>query len=142
MIDRRNASPILLVAALLLLAFFTTSFVGSEKNFEKKYIPFILQLSQSGTDKVTSILDSTKSVQMRSGFVTLQPGEDVGSHNTGDHEELLVILNGRGEIKAQGIGTKDVEKGMAVYIPPNNQHNVYCTGSAPFQYIYIVARVK
>ncbi len=79
---------------------------------------------------------------MRTGFVTLQPGENVASHNTGQHEELLVILDGKGEIEAQGLGRKSVEKGMVVYVPPNNQHNVYCTGSSPFEYIYIVTQVK
>jgi mannose-6-phosphate isomerase-like protein (cupin superfamily) len=106
----------------------------------EKREPFVLRLSQK--DKVTTILDSTKSVQMKSGFVTLKQGEDVGSHNTGEHEELLVILDGKGEIHAQGLGEKAIEKGMVVYVPPNNQHDVYCTGPVPLKYIYIVAPVK
>ena len=101
-----------------------------------------MSLPQGGTEKVAAILDSTKSVRMRSGFVTLRPGENVGSHNTGQHEELLVILDGSGEVEAQDLGRKSIEKGMVVYIPPNNQHNVYCAGSSPLEYIYIVAPTK
>jgi len=109
---------------------------------KRSHVPFVLNLSENGTEKVTAILDSTKSVQMRSGFVTLQPGENVGSHNTEQHEELLVILAGKGKVEAQGLGAKEIEKGMVVYIPPNNQHNVYCAGTFPLQYIYIVAHAK
>ena len=109
---------------------------------KRSHVPFVLNLSENGTEKVTAILDSTKSVQMRSGFVTLQPGENVGSHNTGEHEELLVILDGKGEIDAQGLGKKEVAGGMVVYIPPKNQHNVFCAGSGPFKYIYVVSKTK
>ena len=109
---------------------------------QSEKVPFILRLSQNGKENVTTILDSTKSVQMRSGFVVLQPGENVGSHNTGEHEELLVILDGKGEIDAQGLGKKEVAGGMVVYIPPKNQHNVYCSGSVPLHYIYVVSKVK
>lgn len=109
---------------------------------KSNFVPFILRLSQTGEGKVTTILDSTKSVQIRSGFVTLLPGENVGSHNTGEHEELLVILDGNGRVEAQWLGKKNIGKGMIVYIPPNNQHNVYCTGSSPLRYIYVVAQTK
>jgi quercetin dioxygenase-like cupin family protein len=119
-----------------------TSLVSSERKLGKNYVPFILHLSQSGSDKVTTILDSTKSVQMRSGFVTLRPGEDVESHNTGQHEELLVILDGSGYADIEGLGKTNIEKGMVLYIPPNNQHNVYCSGSNSLRYIYVVAPVK
>jgi quercetin dioxygenase-like cupin family protein len=138
----RNFSTFLYVANLLLLTFLVTSFVNPDKNAKKNHVPFVLHLSQGGSEKVTAILDSTKSVRMKSGFVTLQQGDNVGSHNTWDHEELLVILGGEGEVEAQGLGKQKLTEGMVVYIPPNNQHNVYCSGSSPLRYIYIVAPVK
>jgi len=134
----KNILSLLAAVALMLSVFFMTSFV----NFPRKHVPFILRLSQNGSNKVTAILDSTKSVQMRSGFVTLRPGEDVGSHNTGEHEELLIILSGKGKAEIGGFGKKEIEKGMAVYVPPNNQHDIFCSGSYPLQYIYIVAPTK
>jgi len=142
MTTRRNVLSILPTTTLLLSVFFMTSLVSSERKLGKNYVPFILHLSQSGSDKVTTILDSTKSVQMRSGFVTLRPGEDVESHNTGQHEELLVILDGSGYADIEGLGKTNIEKGMVLYIPPNNQHNVYCSGSNSLRYIYVVAPVK
>jgi quercetin dioxygenase-like cupin family protein len=116
--------------------------VKPEREIESSHVPFILRLSQSAAEKVTAILDSTKSVQMRSGFVTLRPGENVGSHNTGQHEELLIILKGKGRVEAQQLGTKNISEGMVVYIPPNDQHNVYCAGASPLLYIYVVSRTR
>lgn len=104
--------------------------------------PFVLRLSKNATDSVTAILDSTNSVQMRSGFVTLQPDENVGSHTTGEREELLIILHGKGIADIEGFGKRDIEEGMVVYIPPNTQHNIYCTTSSVLQYVYVVAPVK
>ena len=142
MVHRRNVRPLFFLTSLILLWLVVTSFVGRESRSEKARVPFVLQLAQSGSEKVTSILDSTKSVQMRSGLVTLRLGENVGSHNTGEREELLVILDGHGEVETQGLGKERISKGMVAYIPPNNQHNVYCTGSSSLKYIYIVAPVK
>ena len=139
---RINVNSILIVTSLILVDVFATSFVGSENKNGNIRVPFVLRLAQSGSDKVTAVLDSTKSVQMRSGFVTLQPGENVGSHNTGEHEELLIVLSGTGQVNAQGVGRENISKGMVAYMPPNNQHNVYCTGSSPLQYIYVVSTVK
>lgn len=116
--------------------------IKSKSRMDKIQKPFVLRLSQSGMEKVTTILDSTKSVRMRSGFVTLQLNKNVGSHNTGKHEEILIILHGRGFVDIEGIGKKEIEEGMVVYIPPNNQHDVYGTGSSPLQYIYVVTPVK
>jgi len=104
--------------------------------------PFVLRLSENGTEKVAAILDSTRSVQMRSGYVNLEPGEHVGSHNTGEHEELLIILQGTGTAEIGGFGRKHIEKGMVVYIPPHNQHDISCSGTSRLEYIYVVAPVR
>ncbi len=86
------------------------------------------------------ILSPPVSVTMRSGLVTLQGGGDVGKHSTNDHEEILVILEGAGDVEADGYGRRPVKGGQVVFIPPRTVHNVYHTGPAPLRYIYIVAR--
>lgn len=86
------------------------------------------------------ILSPPGSVTMRSGLVTLQGGGDVGEHSTKDHEEILVILEGAGDVEADGYGRRPVKGGQVVFIPPRTVHNVYHTGPAPLRYIYIVAR--
>ena len=79
-------------------------------------------------------------VTMRSGLVTLQGGGNVGEHSTKDHEEMLVILEGAGEVEAEGHGRRPAQAGQVVFIPPRTTHNVYNTDSAPLRYVYIVAR--
>lgn len=78
---------------------------------------------------------------MRSGFVVLKPGQDVGAHSTGSHEELIIILGGRGAVEAEGLGRVDVGGSRVIYIPPDTMHNVFNTGDEPLRYIYVVAPV-
>ena len=78
---------------------------------------------------------------MHSGMVVLQKGENVGSHSTGPYEEVLVILEGSGEVEADGFGRKEVEKGCIAYIPPETRHNVFNPGEQELRYIFIVAKV-
>jgi len=76
---------------------------------------------------------------MRSGRVYLEPGKACGQHSTKNHEELLVFLNGQGELL---IGESDrlaVGPGKVAYIPPETLHDVKNTGTGPLAYIYCVA---
>jgi mannose-6-phosphate isomerase-like protein (cupin superfamily) len=115
----------------------------SEKPIEQKIntVPFSLSLPNDGI-RHFPILDSSKSIQMSSGLVTLQPGENVGSHNTGMHEELLIILEGTGEVEAQGVEKQHVREQSVVYISPGNQHNVRNAGLTPLRYIYVVSKIQ
>jgi mannose-6-phosphate isomerase-like protein (cupin superfamily) len=78
---------------------------------------------------------------MRSGFVRLKPGETVGWHTTGEHEEALVILRGSGEARIEGEAALPVASAMEVYIPPATRHNVANTGSDVLEYVYVVAPI-
>lgn len=78
---------------------------------------------------------------MRSGRVCLEAGKACGRHSTKHHEELLVFLDGRGELQ---IGENDrfaVGAGKVAYIPPETFHDVKNTGSDLLTYIYCVAPV-
>ncbi len=79
---------------------------------------------------------------MRSGFVRLKPGGSVGWHTTGQHEEALVVLRGRGEARLEGQPGRAIEAPMLVYIPPATRHNVVNTGDQPLEYVYVVAPAK
>jgi len=79
---------------------------------------------------------------MRSGFVRLAPGEAVGWHTTGAHEEELVILHGKGEAEIEGRSGMPIGEGMIAYIPPETRHNVKNTGTAELEYVYVVAPVS
>jgi hypothetical protein len=54
---------------------------------------------------------------LRSGSVRLKPGETVGWHSTGQHEEALVIVHGRGEARIEGQPARTFTAPKLVYIP-------------------------
>jgi len=76
---------------------------------------------------------------MRSGFVRLLAGETVGWHTTGENEESLVILQGKGEAMIDGEASQQFSAPAVVYIPPATRHNVKNAGEVPLQYVYVVA---
>jgi quercetin dioxygenase-like cupin family protein len=111
----------------------------NKSDSESSLKPLVIDLPQD-SDDYFEILGKTKAVTMRSGLVTLQPGQEVGTHSTDNYEELIVMLEGSGEMEIEGVGRRTIAKGQAAYNPPHTQHNVINTGSALMRYIYIVAR--
>jgi mannose-6-phosphate isomerase-like protein (cupin superfamily) len=78
---------------------------------------------------------------MRSGRVYLLPGDSIGQHSTGQHEELLVFLSGQGLALIGEDEALPIGKGKVAYIPPHTAHNMKNTGTEPLIYIYCVAPV-
>jgi mannose-6-phosphate isomerase-like protein (cupin superfamily) len=76
---------------------------------------------------------------MRGGSVKLKPGESVGWHSTGQNEEALVILKGKGSATIEGQPDVRLEEKMLAYIPPGTRHNVTNTGTDILEYVWIVA---
>lgn len=106
----------------------------------KNTFPFVLSLPKDN-DKYHELLELKQSVSMKSGLVCLQPGENVGSHTTGNREELIVIIDGSGEVELNGCGNNNIQEGCIAYIPPDTQHDVINTGNKLLRYIYIVSSV-
>lgn len=96
-------------------------------------------------DTITSDLSILKglpgSVGMRSGLVVLSPKDSVGKHNTEDFEELIIVLNGKGEMLITGQDPIKICSGVAVYCPPKTEHDVTNTGTDLLRYIYVVVKV-
>jgi mannose-6-phosphate isomerase-like protein (cupin superfamily) len=113
--------------------------INPEKS--KNLCPFIFPLPKDDF-RYHKVLGLTQSKVMRSGLVCLQSGQDVGSHNTGKHEELLVILDGTGEVEIEGFGRQSIRKDCVAFIPPATQHNVFNIDSTPLRYLYIVSRTE
>ena len=83
-----------------------------------------------------------ETVTMRSGRVILDPGKSIGKHSTGANEEILVILEGQGEMQITGGKTLQITKNVVAYCPPNTKHDVLNTGTSILRYVYIVARAQ
>ena len=82
---------------------------------------------------------SALAVGMCSGVVALEPGHAVGRHNTHDREELIVVLEGSGELLVGGGSTVPLAAGNGAYVPPEQEHDIVNTGAGPLRYVYVVA---
>jgi mannose-6-phosphate isomerase-like protein (cupin superfamily) len=78
---------------------------------------------------------------MRSGVVSLEPGQAVGRHSTRSREELIVVLEGSGDLVVAGQECVPLAAGAGAYVPPEQEHDVVNTGSGPLRYVYVVAPV-
>jgi len=101
--------------------------------------PFSIILP-ANLNKYTELLKPPRTVTMRSGLVRLNPGENVGLHSTNQNEEMLVILEGQGEVELEGQPPLKISGGQVAYVPPMTKHNVRNRGTAPLKYIFIVSK--
>ena len=101
--------------------------------------PFVFVLPADG-GPYAEIMKPPRTVTMRSGLVTLAPGKDVGLHSTEKNEEMLVILEGQGEVELEGFGRMQIAASRTAYVPPKTRHNVFNTGTGPLKYIFVVSR--
>ncbi|MDX9856467.1 MAG: cupin domain-containing protein [candidate division Zixibacteria bacterium] len=94
-------------------------------------------------DKYVRLIKPDDSVRFHSGYVTLQPGESVGEHSTQGNEEIIVVLQGEGEARAESIPSPLSFRAPAiVYMPPHTIHNMTNTGAEPLRYVFTVAPVE
>ena len=102
----------------------------------------VISLESSGKDYVPILTGPPESVNMRSGLVVLAPGKSVGKHSTEQNEELLVVLEGQGEMTFRDGSKLPVRANSALYCPPQTEHNVTNTGAGPLRYVYVVAGTR
>jgi mannose-6-phosphate isomerase-like protein (cupin superfamily) len=99
----------------------------------------VVALESAGKTELPILSGPPETVTMRSGLIALTAGESVGKHTTGHHEEVLIVLEGRGRMAFADGTSLPVEAGHAVYCPPETEHNVTNTGTALLRYVYVVA---
>jgi len=62
-----------------------------------------------------------------------------GKHSTEHHEELLVVLEGQGEMIFHDGSKLELRARTALYCPPETEHDVRNTGTAALRYVYVAA---
>lgn len=72
------------------------------------------------------------------GRVVLAPGARMHRHTTGEHEELLVFLEGQAHVLA-GQESFEMHAGEVLYIPPRTEHELENDGPGELRYIYAAA---
>jgi len=102
----------------------------------------IIALDAHGKDYLQLLGGAPESVTMRSGLVILAPQHSVGKHSTGQNEEILIVLAGKGEMMFKDKHSLPVEANHAVYCPPQTEHDVKNTGTDELRYVYVVAAAK
>lgn len=102
--------------------------------------PLVIKLESS--DKYLRLLGGQpQTTGMRSGLVSLKPGEEIGEHSTENREESLIILSGEAQIFCAGHPAFTASAASLVYIPPHTAHNVKNPGKGQLKYVYIVSPV-
>ena len=99
----------------------------------------VVTLARAGSGVTPLLTGPPETVTMRSGYVVLEPGRSVGRHSTEHHEEMLVVLEGRGEMLFHDGSKLQIEGGTALYCPPETEHDVVNTGTDNLRYVYVVA---
>ena len=83
-----------------------------------------------------TLVSSRDSGQLVSGYVTLGPGNEVGEHQTGRGEELILLLDGTAEVSVDG-QRQVVPSPSVVLVPAHTRHNVQNPGDIPLRYVYV-----
>lgn len=102
----------------------------------------VVELDTHGSDYLQVLSGPPETTRMRSGLVVLTPQKSVGRHSTGQNEEILIVLEGKGEMLFGDGHTLPVEANHAVYCPPRTIHDVKNTGRGVLRYVYVVANVR
>ena len=103
---------------------------------------FVVELDSSNTGFQRLLPGEPQTSGMKSGRVYLEPGNECGLHSTKENEEMLVFLDGNGELLIEEKEKLEIGVGKISYIPPQTEHNVRNTGTEPLVYIYCVAPAK
>jgi len=106
---------------------------------DTKPVARAVALTQSSAGYQELLSGPPTSAGMKSGLVVLSPGKSVGRHSTEDHEELVVVLEGHGQMVLTDGSRVDISPQAAAYSPPGTEHDVVNTGKGVLRYIYVVS---
>jgi quercetin dioxygenase-like cupin family protein len=63
-------------------------------------------------------------------------------HDTEQYEELVIPLEGQGELRIPGREPLPLAPGVVAYAPPNTTHDVANVGPTVFRYVFVAAPVR
>lgn len=135
---RRKVLAITLASIAVLFAGRGPSLAENQSAPQIKVVP----LDPGGQSYITLLKGPPETKSFHSGLVILARGKSVGAHSTGTNEEMLIPLDGEGELRCVGHAPIHLRPGLITYAPPHTEHNVINTGSAPLRYIYVTAKAE
>jgi mannose-6-phosphate isomerase-like protein (cupin superfamily) len=114
---------------------------ASDTTISGKAPAVLVRAIPSADSAYQSLLKPPASRRLRSGYVCLNPGKAGEEHSTEGYEELILILNGRGELQYTNKSVF-VEENEISYVPPHTTHYLRNVGLDTLRYIYVVTRVE
>ena len=99
--------------------------------------PKIIKLDTEYRYRRLFSIKNRNAVAIRSGHVFLKENEAVGEHSTEDTEEVIIVLDGQGELTINRKEKLNFEENSALYVPPNTVHDVKNTGKGDLKYVYV-----
>jgi len=137
--DWRECSRLVAIVSIALFAMVSVvPFVAGEEKPRAK----VVKLDSAGKHDTLLLSGPPETVTMKSGLVILEPGQTVGKHSTGAHEEMLVILEGQGTMLFKDGAKLEVDTNRILYCPPDTEHDMMNTGTGALRYVYVVASAK
>ena len=103
--------------------------------------PFYLPLGESD-DYQPIVEGAPRSRGMESGRVALTAGAVGELHSTKQYEEIIVLLQGSGELRTTGGRAIAIHAPGAVYVPPSTEHAIANTSQGPLVYVYVAAPTR
>ena len=82
------------------------------------------------------LISSPDSRQFHSGLVLLEEGNEVGEHETGSGEEMIIFMEGTAEVSCDG-ESKTVKAPAVAVIPPHTPHSIRNRSRALLRYVYV-----
>jgi len=138
----RSTQIFISVAAVSSFLLFHSSSLGVSHQDTSARRPRVIKLDLARGEYQQVLSGSPETVTMHAGLVALAPGKSVGVHNTEKYEEVLVVLEGYGEMKISGGPTMALNVNSVAYCPPRTEHNVVNTGKGRLRYLYVVAAAE
>ena len=126
------------IAALLVFLAATLAAAQSQPRPHAK----VVALDKAENGILPILTGPPETVTMKSGYVVLEPGRSVGKHSTERHEEILIVLEGQGEMRFHDGSKLEIKARTALYCPPETEHDVWNTGSGTLRYVYVVANAQ
>ena len=107
---------------------------------KKELTPKVIEI-ETKKEYQRLLIPGKDTVNLKSGCVTLDPGESVGEHSTENKEEAILILEGKAEVLCSGRKVVEAQEKSIIYIPPETRHNIKNVGQYPLKYVFIVVPI-
>lgn len=132
------------LSAVILFATGLTLCISSCKHNNEEHItaknPKILKYNATISEYQELLSGKEDSCSFYSGFVTIAPNVSGELHSTEDYEEVIIVLEGEGEVRIKNGDILRISEGNAAYISPEHFHQVFNIGDIPLKYIYVAAK--